>query len=382
MIYRLTYCNKSGDTARVDIQKGASTPVEIIEGTADPFLLSYKMDKGDSSGFIMSSNADISVFESGTFKIDNLKTSSETELRVNYYVNDALTWAGFIVPDFFSRIVGSPAIVEMVATDRIGALKSATIAPSAQHVKIRELLTLCLAKTGLTLPLRTLIDFEVFAITWVGNNIFLKMEVPAQRLVTPRGQSINCYNILKAILVAANAKIVQKGGQWHIYNKMQHAQGAGRLYSTESSYANYAEEVIDFDEVEVGARRTLQPVAASVATFHEFAGGRTYPENFDFRNGLSGWNGSNITLENREITGVEYLPISGLVAQGAHRFVFGAATSESKPLLTASDGTIINPNARIDSALIQVAVSAKASAKISAAITVVAANTAAIQIRI
>ena len=78
MIWRLTYCNKDGVEARLDIIRGASTPVEVIEGTETPFILNYKMDKGDKSGHIMSSSADISIFETSTFNIDDLKTSSET----------------------------------------------------------------------------------------------------------------------------------------------------------------------------------------------------------------------------------------------------------------------------------------------------------------
>jgi hypothetical protein len=338
MIYRLEYCNKAGVTARLDIVKGALTPIEVIEGTAEPFILNYKMDKGDNSGFIMSSNADISVFESGTFNIDNLKTSSETELKVNHYIDGVLKWSGFILPDFFSRIVGSPAIVEMVATDRLGALKAATIEPSTQYSKIRDLLISCLAKTGLTLPLMTMLDFEFSTpILWVGDNVFSLIEIPSQRLVTPRGQRINCYDIVKAILVGSNARIVQKDGQWHIYNKMQHALGDGRVYSGESVSTLYAEEIIDFDDVEVGARRTLQPVAASVGVFHEFAGGLTYPENFDFRDGLSGWASLNATLKTTNLIEFEEVYIDEQQQIPFFRAAYGADSAAPSVLISHTD---------------------------------------------
>ena len=50
MIWRLTYCNKKGVEARVDIIKGDRTSVEIVEGSANPFILSYRLDKNDKSG--------------------------------------------------------------------------------------------------------------------------------------------------------------------------------------------------------------------------------------------------------------------------------------------------------------------------------------------
>src|SRR5690554_3755241 len=127
MIWRLTYCNKEGVEARLDIIRGALTPVEVIEGTETPFILNYKMDKPDKSGHVMSSSADISIFETPTFNIDNLKTSNETEIKVEHRVNGNLKWAGFVLPDFFSRQVGEPVVVEMTASDRLGALKGVTL---------------------------------------------------------------------------------------------------------------------------------------------------------------------------------------------------------------------------------------------------------------
>src|SRR5690554_2316008 len=98
MIWRLTYCNKEGVEARLDIIRGALTPVEVIEGTETPFVLNYKMDKPDKSGFFMTSSVDISIFETSSFNIDNLKTSSETEIKVEHYINGVLDWSGFVIP--------------------------------------------------------------------------------------------------------------------------------------------------------------------------------------------------------------------------------------------------------------------------------------------
>ena len=74
MIWRLEYENAHGDVARLDIQKGDATPVEIIEGTENPFLLFPRNFEGkNNKGFIMSSFADISIYETPTFNIDDLK---------------------------------------------------------------------------------------------------------------------------------------------------------------------------------------------------------------------------------------------------------------------------------------------------------------------
>src|SRR5690554_305159 len=135
MIWRLTYCNKEGVEARLDIIRGALTPVEVIEGTETPFVLNYKMDKPDKSGHVMSSSADISIFETSSFNIDNLKTSSETEIKVEHYIDNELDWSGFVIPDFFSKTIGTPATVEMVASDRLGTLKGVTLGELSQDRK-------------------------------------------------------------------------------------------------------------------------------------------------------------------------------------------------------------------------------------------------------
>lgn len=300
MIYRLIYCNRNGDSARIDIIKGALTPVETIEGTDNPFLLSYKMDTSNKSGFFMTSSANISVYESGTFNIDNLKTSSETELKVEYYINDVLFWSGFIIPDFFSRNIGVPATIEMVASDRIGTLKGSTLSSLTQYVTMRDIAVACLAKTGLSLPLLTMADFGNNGQT----NAFFKSLGLSGRLSDTKGRNISCYDILRSILVACDGKLSQQDGAWYIVNKFQHETGSGNLFSSLTASTPYVEQSVPFSEVDTGARRTIIPVAATTGVYHEHGGGRKYPDNYNFADGLAGWtakNGFVASIDNKKI---------------------------------------------------------------------------------
>ena len=177
MIWRLTYCNKEGVEARIDIIKGNRTPVEIVQGSGQPFTLSYKLDKNDKSGHIMTSSADIEIFETETFNIDDLKTSNETELKVEYFEDNILTWEGFILPDFFSREIGSPNIVRMTASDRLTALKGVALSDLPAKVSLRSLIERCLNKTGLTLGLVSQIQINQ------GSTNILDSEILSQRLL-------------------------------------------------------------------------------------------------------------------------------------------------------------------------------------------------------
>ena len=138
MRYRLEYMNKYGITARLDIITFNSTSVtETIEGTEQPFVLNYKLETNDKSGHFLSSSAEINIYETANFNIDNLKTSSETDIKVEYYVSGILKWMGFVVPDFFSREVGSPGIVNMTASDRLSTLKGVTLTGLSTYTTLR-----------------------------------------------------------------------------------------------------------------------------------------------------------------------------------------------------------------------------------------------------
>ena len=295
MIWRLTYCNKKGVEARIDIIKGNRTPVEVVHGSGEPFTMSYRLDKTDKSGHIMTSSADIEIFETETFNIDDLKTSSETELKVEYFEDNVLTWVGFVLPDFFSREIGSPNIVRMTASDRLTALKGVTLSDLPTKVSLRSLIELSLAQTGLSLGLVSQIQINQ------GSTNILDSEILSQRLTDVRGRSISCYDILMSIMVGTNSTIRQRVGQWQVYNKLEHELRTPTIF---------------FDKVERGAIRTIQPVASSVGVYQEHGGGLNYPTNYDFSDNLNGWsaiNGFVASINNRQVdvysfSGGTYIP--------------------------------------------------------------------------
>ena len=176
-------------------------------------------------GYIISSSADIAIYESGTFNIDTLKTSNETDIKVEYYIDNVLTWSGFVVPNFFSRVIGTPAIVNMVASDRLGSLKGQTLSGLPAMVTLSSLVSSCLSKTVLSLPINLKADFT----SVVGNENVFASKVISQRFTDTKGRNISCYDILRSILVMTNSVVVQRNGQWYVANKIQIEQGTARV---------------------------------------------------------------------------------------------------------------------------------------------------------
>ena len=303
MIFRLEYCNKDGLQARLDITTPGEDLIVEIEGAGDPFRLTYKPDKQDKSFHFLTTSAEINIYETPLFNIDTLKTSNETQIRVDYYIDGQKNWTGFVIPDFFSREIGGAGVVSMVASDRISTLKGVTLSDLPAVISIRDLAVQCLAKTGLDLPLKTMADFESYQF---GFNEYFRSYITSQRLYDTRGRSISCYDILHSILVASGSKLVQKDAEWHIINKLQHEAGVGRVFSTENTSKPYVESVHYFSEFRKGAIRTIVPVAGSVGIYHEYGGSKIHPDNYDFHQELSGWNrvgGFNASINNREILG-------------------------------------------------------------------------------
>ena len=314
MIFKLEYKNKDLDVARLEI----TTPglvEKTIEGTEDPFRLIYKLDKSDKSGHFLTSSAEINIYETPEFNIDALKTSNETEIKVDYYINNEKKWTGFVIPDFFSKEIGKRSVVSMVASDRIGTLKGVTLTDLNAFVSLRTLAEQCLLKTGLSLPLNTMVDLEADAVN------FFNIDALSQRLVDNKGRSISCYDILSSILVASNSIILQRNAEWYIVNKLQHELGQGKLYSNSTTFTNWQDIIHNFSDVAVGARRTIIPVAASTGVYHEHGGGMLHPDNYDFSKGLTGWTsvgGFVAAVDNKEIkgftttsSGAVYTPVYG-----------------------------------------------------------------------
>lgn len=314
MKFELTYRNRFGSVARLDIITFADTTVtEVIEGTEQPFTLKYSNERGDKSGSFRTSGADINIYETENFNIDDLKTSNETDIKVEYYIDEVLMWVGFVIPDFFSREIGVPAIVNMTASDRLNTLKGVTLPSMSDTVTLRYLAEQCLAMTGLSLPLNTYAGF-----TNVDNsdNIF-DSKVTSQRVKDTKGRSISCYDVLQSILTLTNSILIQRNGEWYIINKTELETGTVVAGQTE----------VTFDEVSRGARRQIQPVASSVGVFNEHGGSRLYPYNYDFEQSLTGWTavgGFAATTNNKKVLGYSeandyYTPIYG--ADGDDRYL-------------------------------------------------------------
>lgn len=306
--YRIEYCNKESDTARLDIDvRDYAGQIYPIEGTGDLFILEYKR----SDDYFLTTIADIQIFSDANFNIDGLKTSDETELKAFFYVNNVLKWQGYILPDFFQTGITGTDAISMTATDRLSVLKDVPLDYSLDKLSYIQLITECLAKTGLSMNCNVVADFMLDGMPSTFH--IMNCYVDHSR-ITNRNKSLSAYDTLRSVLVLLNAQIVQWAGEWWIVNRYQMRNGGGRVYNyTTSGIFNtsgtFTPASIPFGMVEANGRRSIEPVASQTSVFMEFGGVRRYPDDYEFRtynNGYNGWtavNGFTYTVSAKELLG-------------------------------------------------------------------------------
>lgn len=224
-----------------------------LVGTPDLFSLSYISDTKDKGQTIMSTEADINMYQDDYFNIDNLATSGETDIKIQYYESDLLVWSGFVMPDFFEVDIKPNPIISMVATDRLGVLKEIDF--NGKRQTPRDIVLDCLAKTGLTLDSNIIYQNSYFETTTIN---------------LERYDGMSCYDVLTSVLTAFNAKVVQYGNKWNIINKLT-------LETRQTS------NIIQIGLVDVNGRREIKPVASEVSVKMEFGGSQHYPKNWNFK---------------------------------------------------------------------------------------------------
>ena len=104
-------------------------------------------------------------------------------------------------------------------------------------------------------------------------------------------KAISAYDVIQSILITANAYLFQRNAQWVVINKLEHE-------------SNISTKIIE--KIDVGGVRLISQALQEVAVFSEFGGGKIFPFNYDFSEGLNFWNlmgGIDATINTNEVIG-------------------------------------------------------------------------------
>lgn len=248
--YEGEFCDYKGEFTTVWLQKRVAEgtipiiPKEIFFGAQvdKPVLLSY-LDEGDYKlNPINGSELTLSVVSALNFELSNIFPQDEREWLVS--LAGGSNFVGYLIPDDCNEPFMDPEshyIFTLRATDYLGTLKDILfekedLVKYRGFMSDREILRLCLEKTGLGLRMRIAVNtMEENMDPLSSNGALGQAYVNTARFIDQDRNSLNCYDVMASILRRWSARLHQVGGFWQVVNVLEASSGSVfcRQFSTD-----------------------------------------------------------------------------------------------------------------------------------------------------
>jgi len=281
VIYRGNFCSPDGTDNIIEFAKRMLdtdpvpdvTPIIFSGHDDEPITFEYQ-DKGDYkqepiNGLSMTVN--IKAIE--TFELQSLYTADEREWQVT--LTGTFNVTGWLIPDSCSEPYASkPYDVSVQVTDAVGTLEDIPFAKDdgvtyKGFLSDIELIQICLAKTGLELPLLTGINtYEVTMDRAFGP--LQQCYRDTARYLDSDGNPFSCLEVLRSILEHWSARLHQWNGYWQVVNVLEKSKGNIKAwrYTPEGTTDSFV--MIGNTIIAGGINRDLQPSEATNATAKAF----------------------------------------------------------------------------------------------------------------
>ncbi|MEF9476800.1 hypothetical protein OWR28_02660 [Chryseobacterium sp. 1B4] len=195
----------------------AGNAVEI-NGTA-----TYKFqNKTDHFQPIVASSLNISLLATTDLDLQDLYSEDEQTFKVFLKRNGQIIFIGFLKPDGINEdYVYDKWMLDIDVFDGLSTLKNIRFTndngiPFSGKYTGLSILTACLKKTGLDLPIN--INCAVMYETGPGSfSAFETFYLNTARYYQNNSDAMDCESVLKSILQLFNASLIQHNGEWYIY---------------------------------------------------------------------------------------------------------------------------------------------------------------------
>lgn len=232
--YQGSFCDKRGQNIIVTFKKrypvdSIIIPVQEIQfaGESDsPVLIDYPDNGEYKLTPVNGSQCEVRIKAIGDFELSSMYTADEKEWRVD--ISGSWKWSGYLIPDScIEPFASKPYDVSVRATDALGLLKDVPfqredLTKYKGYYSDREVLRLCLAKTGLSLNM--LVGVNTYEATMVINDPVSPMGqsfINTEPFLNEDGTAIDCYTIMESILSRWGCRLHQFNGVWQIVNVME-----------------------------------------------------------------------------------------------------------------------------------------------------------------
>lgn len=200
--YTLSFLSDRGNDYRIEIlaKDYQGAPIAKKMGVA-PVL---NIAQGD--GCIQGTSLTFAVQADVDGELQEFYTTDNKQFQVLLYRNGAIMWQGYLLPELYSETyVAPPYDVSLTATDQLATLKDIEYSREDEQVLLQTVLEYLLSHTQLSLPLSYHMQLSMSLGRPMLENVYINQSAY---------NGSNCYDVLNAILLSMNCRIMQLGNQW------------------------------------------------------------------------------------------------------------------------------------------------------------------------
>jgi len=309
-IYLGNFCSEDGTDNIIAIKRRMSdslpipVPIPIVFAGHNNEPVTFEFtDKGDyKQEPVNGLDMTINIKAINGFELSSLYTADEREWLVD--VSGLFNMQGFIIPDSCTEPYESqPYDVTIQITDCLGTLEDIPFA-KADGVVYKgflsdiELLQICLAKTGLSIPLLTGINtYEVTMNRSIGP--LQQTFRDTARYLDTDGNPFSCLEVLRSIIEHWSARLHQFNGYWQIVNVLEKSKGNVKAWKYTNAGVSDGFITIGNTIIAGGQDRELQPSGASNSTAKAFKSSTAYYQYGYPANALLNGDFDDFTLPNQ-----------------------------------------------------------------------------------
>lgn len=188
--YKIEILAKDYQGAPIAKKMGVAPVLNIAEGDG--------CIQGTSLTFAVQADVDGELLE--------FYTTDNKQFQVLLYRNGALMWQGYLLPELYGEMyVAPPYDVSLTATDQLATLKEVEYNREDEQVTLHTVLEYLLSHTQLTMP----ICYHMQLAHRLGTPMFENSYINQSAY-----NGSDCYEVLNAILLSTNCRIMQLGNQW------------------------------------------------------------------------------------------------------------------------------------------------------------------------
>ena len=204
--YLLRFASERGYDYAIEVrEQGYNGPTQKKKLGSAPVL---HINEGD--GCVQGTSLSFTIQADENGELESLYTTDNKQYQVVLYRNGRFIWIGYLLPELYSEnYVDAPYDVSVTASDQLATLKAITYEGADESVLLKDVINDVLALSSLNLSLcyhvfinsNPKADKPFFETAYINRSAF---------------NGYNCYDVLNAILSAANCRIMQLNGRWFI----------------------------------------------------------------------------------------------------------------------------------------------------------------------